>query len=48
MFWDLENAVTSSPAQSDLIRSVLTIGDAAHLAGLADLIYRLKIGGAGG
>jgi bacteriorhodopsin len=35
MLWNLENTVSFTPAQFDLISTVLTIGYAAHFAGLA-------------
>jgi bacteriorhodopsin len=35
VMWNLENAVTFSPLQFDLISNILTIGYAAHFAGLA-------------
>jgi bacteriorhodopsin len=38
MLWNLENTVSFSPAQFDLISTVLTIGYAAHFAGLAYFI----------
>jgi bacteriorhodopsin len=42
MMWNLENAVTFSPAQFDLISNVLTIGYAAHFAGLAYFVLTRK------
>ncbi|MFP4149740.1 MAG: bacteriorhodopsin [Nitriliruptoraceae bacterium] len=38
MLWNLENVVEFTPAQFDLISTVLTIGYAAHFAGLAYFI----------
>jgi bacteriorhodopsin len=38
VMWNLENAVTFSPLQFDLISNILTIGYAAHFAGLAYFI----------
>jgi bacteriorhodopsin len=38
MLWNLENTVSFTPAQFDLMSTVLTIGYAAHFAGLAYFI----------
>lgn len=40
--WNLENAVTFSPAQFDMISNILTIGYAAHFAGLAYFVLSRK------
>jgi bacteriorhodopsin len=42
MLWNLENTVTFTPAQFDLISNILTIGYAAHFAGLAYFILTRK------
>jgi len=42
MLWNLENVVEFTPAQFDLISTVLTIGYAAHFAGLAYFILTRK------
>jgi bacteriorhodopsin len=42
MMWNLENAVTFSPLQFDLISNILTIGYAAHFAGLAYFVLSRK------
>ncbi len=42
MLWNLENIVEFTPAQFDLMSTVLTIGYAAHFAGLAYFILSRK------
>ena len=42
MLWNLENVVEFTPAQFDLMSTVLTIGYAAHFAGLAYFILTRK------
>ncbi len=42
MLWNLENTVQFTPAQFDLMSTVLTIGYAAHFAGLAYFILTRK------
>ncbi len=42
MLWNLENVVEFTPAQFDLISTVLTIGYAAHFAGLAYFVLTRK------
>jgi len=42
MLWNLENAVSFTPMQFDLISNILTIGYAAHFAGLAYFILSRK------
>ncbi len=42
MLWNLENIVEFTPAQFDLMSTVLTIGYAAHFAGLAYFILTRK------
>jgi bacteriorhodopsin len=42
MLWNLENTVTFTPAQFDLISNILTIGYAAHFAGLAYFVLTRK------
>lgn len=42
MLWNLENTVAFSPLQCDLLSNVLTIGYAAHLAGLDYFILSRK------
>ncbi len=42
VMWNLENAVSFSPVQFDLISNILTVGYAAHFAGLAYFILTRK------
>ena len=42
MLWNLENIVEFTPAQFDLMSTILTIGYAAHFAGLAYFILTRK------
>ena len=42
MLWNLENTVSFTPAQFDLISTILTIGYAAHFAGLAYFVLTRK------
>jgi len=42
VLWNLENVVEFTPAQFDLISTVLTIGYAAHFAGLAYFVLTRK------
>jgi bacteriorhodopsin len=42
MLWNLENSVVFTPAQFDLISNILTIGYAAHFAGLAYFVLTRK------